>query len=190
VIDYWERRGATYEDEFQRTTVFEEQEERLMTALRASYQRSPWDSILEVGCGFGRITELVRQEWPGVYIEAVDVSSDQLVRAVRHIPDVNFKRSSIQDYQPTRRFGLVLAVETLMHVPPDEIHAVTRKMIGLATRWVVTLDWAPDGPLPERIAPHNWAHDYIGLLWPLGYREQVGGQAIHVHRRADDRMQG
>jgi trans-aconitate methyltransferase len=171
--DYWRARGRRYEAEFVRSAVFEQQERALLNVLA----HLEYDSVLEVGCGFGRITALVMEREPSLYT-AIDVSADMLASARARIPRVDFVQSSILDYKPGRQWDLVLAVEVLMHVPPHEIEATINTMRSMSARHLVTLDYVGDRPL----AAHNWKHDYARLL-PNATTIKIGDQAIFVWSR-------
>ena len=158
-VAYWAQRGKNYKRRFQRTDEFERQEETLLEAL----SEIEFESVLEIGCGFGRITQLVRP-LASDYV-AIDVSHDQIREARRLVPDVTYITSSIQNFVPHRSWDLVLAVEVLMHIPPDEVREVIRKMERMSQSWVVTVDWAL--PIDRRPSSHNWLHDYDALLDPV-----------------------
>lgn len=178
-LGYWITRGKDYLRQFQRSPAFDQQELALTTYLSAL----DYSSVLEIGCGFGRITELVRPT-ADKYV-AIDVSPDQIEAARERVLDVEYWCSSIEDWTTTRTFDLVLAVEVLMHVPPSRMPAVVSKMLDLSNGHVVTVDWTGEG-VPSR---HNWRHDYATLfpqprVVPIG---SIGQSIFHVARvdRAD-----
>ena len=177
-LDYWRHRGERYERDFDRSSAFDEQERQLLAYLT----RLDYDSVIEVGCGFGRITQLVRPH--AVWYTAIDVSPDQIRAASQRVPDVSYTCTSIEDFQADgRQWDLVLAVEVLMHVPPESITEVTQKLLSLSSRHVVTVDWVGLGDL----ASHNWVHDYRALFSDC-HVEPIGdsGQAIfHVDKGAE-----
>jgi trans-aconitate methyltransferase len=177
-VAYWEEAGQTYEADFLAGRIghgYERQEARLLALL----ERLEFTSVLEVGCGFGRITELVARRFPGVPITALDLSVDQLARARARVPDAEFVRSVFQGWRTQRRWDLVLAVEVLMHTPPADVAAVSAKLRRLSSRHVVTVDWTVELPKNKAIAPWNFRHDYAALLGPDALVETVGLQGIH-----------
>ena len=75
-------------------------------------------------------------------------------------------------------YDLVLAVEFLMHVPPDEVADAVNTMRSLANRHIVTCDWTE--PIKKPAAPHNWRHDYEALFGDsIVRRETVGRQTVY-----------
>jgi len=133
-------------------------------------------SVLDVGCGFGRIGELLADR--DVDYTGIDVS-DEMIRAARkRLPDGKFRTTSLEAFAPTETYDLVLAVEFLMHVPPEEIVDAVATMRSLANRHIVTCDWTE--PIKKAAAPHNWLHDYEALFGDsIVRRETVGRQTVY-----------
>lgn len=181
---YWQERGLTYEAKFREGRYAEQEHEltRLLDGLE-------FESVLEVGCGFGRIGELVHRLRPAAPYTGIDLSPDMLALASERVPTGEFHQSALADYRPGHKFDLVLAVEVLMHVPPDELDRTVRKLLRLTGRHLVTVDWTT--PLPRmKTAAHNFLHDYAVLSdvtvpaigWPaprVVERIPVGLQTIH-----------
>lgn len=181
--EYWQAAGTDtahreHESRFVRADVFAEQER----ALLATLDGLEFKSVLEVGCGFGRITRLVSERWPEASYTAIDLSAERLASAQRKAPNVEFIQTTIQGYKTRRKWDLVLAVETLMHVPGGEVEQVIERLLAMTRKHLVTLDWAVPLPAGTAIAPWNECHDYAGLYGErLRSVEQVGPlQAVYV----------
>ena len=86
--------------------------------------------------------------------------------------------TSLVDFATDESYDLVLAVEFLMHVPPDEVADAVNTMRSLANRHIVTCDWTE--PIKKPAAPHNWRHDYEALFGEsIVRRETVGRQTVY-----------
>ena len=144
-------------------------------ALRKVLASLPFGSVLEVGCGNGRITKMV----PSATV--IDISPDRVEATTHRFPDTEGIVSSLQDFDTDRQWDLVIAVEVLMHIPPAQIEQACDKLLALSNRWVVTCDWTQ--PLRRPIAEHNWLHPYAELLRPTR-SIPVGLQTIHVIEKA------
>lgn len=170
----WQRRGRTYEARFRQTPAFEAQEAALADVLRPLAFRS----VLEVGCGFGRIGELVARIRPDARYTGLDISADMLRGARSRLPDGEFVEAALLDFDADgRQWDLVLVAEVLMHQPPDAVVAFVAAVRRLARHHVVTVDW--DEPGAPRVAdPGNFQHDYRDLFGPSAHRTPVGRQAI------------
>lgn len=171
-VTYWRERGRTYEARFRQTPEFARQE----AALRSLLGRLQFDSVLEVGCGFGRIAALIRSIRPDASYTGIDVSPDMLASARAKLPDATFLESSLADFAAREpgRFDLVISVEFLMHQPPDEVGASIRALKRLARRHLVTLDWEAPG---QTAGTYCFGYDYAAFLRGAE-RLAVGRQAL------------
>ena len=154
-VTYWKQAGKTYYQDFKYNDEYIKQEEALIKYL----EEIEFNSVLELGCGFGRITQLFAM----MYIEdytGVDVSTEQLNHA-KEFSQYKFIESDILPLQLDRKFDLVIAVEVLMHQTPDKIQSIIDKMKSLSKKHVIDVDYyANEGVWLE---PHNFKHDYYGL---------------------------
>ena len=84
VNKYWLERGRTYLGEHRTPPEFHRlQEHLLLDVLKRG--NIPMKRVLELGCGFGRITRLLAREWPEAAITALDrtVGYERLLRWTR-----------------------------------------------------------------------------------------------------------
>ena len=82
--EYWIQQGRTYKDKFNYNKEFRLQEKMLLAYLKSISPK--FRSVLEVGCGFGRITKLIVSNHPDIqrYV-AVDLSPDQILNAEQYV---------------------------------------------------------------------------------------------------------
>ena len=182
--EYWLKHGKTYKDEFRYNKNFELQEKILINYLKDNVSSS-FSSVLEVGCGFGRITKLLLSNFPNIteYL-AIDLSPDQIENAKELIrkgtemkgqdPTVTFMVSDIQSFQIQKKYDLVIASEVLMHILASEIEEVIAKLVSMSNEHVVNIDWY-EQQKPNRAAPHNFIHQYEKI-----YRNMTG--ILNVYR--------
>ena len=173
---YWLERGKRYREEFQYNKKSELQEKMLIDYLK---NIPSFSTILEVGCGFGRITKLLLSELQGIdeYV-AVDLSPHQIENAKKYTNplrvnvDLKFIISDIQSLQLDKQYDLVLASEVLMHILPSEIVWVIRKLVKMSNKHVVNIDWY-EKQTPKKVAPHNFIHQYEKIYKDLPSVVQV-----------------
>jgi SAM-dependent methyltransferase len=164
--EYWLEKGKVYKQEFRYNRKFKLQEQKLVEYLKKNISFS---TVLEVGCGFGRITKIILSNFPDVteYV-AVDLSPDQIENARNYVmgSDKNgvlkFIESDIQSLEMNSQYDLVIAPEVLLHILPSEIKGVLVKMVGWSRKNVLNIDWYEDAP-PRKVAPHNFIHEYERL---------------------------
>src|SRR5919109_3371302 len=148
--EYWFERGKKYRQEF-RYNKNSELQERILIGYLKNNLSSCFSSVLELGCGFGRITKLLLTEFPNIleYV-AIDLSPDQRENAKEFIKPaidtnernpVNFVVSDIQSFQNEKKYDLVVSAEVLMHVLPSEIEGVMTKFVGLSNEHIINIDW-------------------------------------------------
>ena len=161
---YWRRRGRGYRKEFdahseETRRAVRRQEAEFLEALRPL----EFDSVLEVGCGFGRILRLVADEFAPGRVAGVDVSRHQLRKARALLKS---RKPELCEADITRglpfwedgTFDLVFTSEVLMHLPEPE--PIVREMARVSRRYVVHLEYTAAQPEPER---WEFRHDLPGL---------------------------
>lgn len=161
-LSYWNAAAKHLGGPIVKSPEHERQEEALIAVLKPLY----WRSVLEVGVGGGRITDLLHRMRPKSRYTGIDIGQVQLDRARKVWPDGEFELSSIEDFDPgDRQWDLVIASEVLMHVTPDRIKDAVANVLSAARKHVVTVDWdATPEELEQPIAPWNFPHDYRKLL--------------------------
>jgi ubiquinone/menaquinone biosynthesis C-methylase UbiE len=170
--EYWLARGKVYKERFKYDPERLLQEEVLLNHLKSM---PPFQSVLEVGCGFGRITNLVISNFPDIeeYI-AVDISPDQLKNAKSFVKSdkMQFIESDIQSLQLDKKYDLVIAVSVLLHVLPSEIDQAIAKLVSFSRQHVINVDYYEEGKV-RQVAPHNFMHQYEKIYTSLPSIESV-----------------
>jgi SAM-dependent methyltransferase len=180
-VTYWRERGKQYEAKFVRSPKFAVQEAAILGLLA----RLKFTSVLEIGCGFGRIGSLIVAARPDISYVGVEVSPDMIASAQQKMPKAELCEATLDDFDPAgRQWDLVIAVETLMHLRPGaEITAAVAKMRDLSKRHIVTLDWSYPLAPTVKIAEHNFLHDYRELFGPKATATPLDQQAMWYMRR-------
>lgn len=171
--EYWLARGKVYKEQFKYDPEKRLQEDVLLDYLKTI---SPFPTtVLEIGCGFGRISDLVLSNFPDIkeYV-AVDMSPEQLANAKSYVKSdkIRFIESDIQSLQLDSKYDLVLAVSVLLHILPGEIEQVAGRFVSLSKRHVINVDYYEDGP-SRQLAPHNFMHRYEAIYQSLPSVESV-----------------
>ena len=157
---YWMKRGKVYREEEEYAEYHRVQERFLFEILRAG--RLPMQNILELGCGFGRVTRLLAENYPGADILAVDVSPDQLENARRHCAGI--ERIRFQQYDlysagplPGTNYDAAIAVEVFLHHQRTLVRTTIEKLSGIA-RYLINIDWSEAWPWkpPEHVCIHDY----------------------------------
>ncbi len=174
--EYWAERGKEYKENFRYSDKFELQEQMLIECLK----KYSFSSILEVGCGFGRITKLLLSNFPQItdYF-AFDLSPHQIENAkinITGVPkseSVQFAVSDIQSFQSPKKYDLVLASEVLLHILPSEIEQIIGKLVSFSDKYLCNIDWYEE-KTPRNAAPHNFIHQYEKI-----YKSRPTIESVH-----------
>lgn len=142
------------------------------------HEIAPIHSVIDVGCGQGRLAAVLRQELPHANYTGMDLGQAQLDGTKLVRPDGTFILSKLQDYIPSRKWDLVLASEVLLHIPPADIQQACAVLKEMAQRWILTVDWTQELGVPT--AHWNWLHDYESLLGQPFKAIQSGIQTVFL----------
>ena len=168
--EYWHERGKVYKKNFRYDKNKRVQEEFLITHLNNI--SGSIKSVLELGCGFGRITQLLLSNYHNIteYL-AVDISPHQIENAKSLLSStkvsnnqvkLDFLVSDIQSLKLDKEYDLVILSEVLLHILPTDIDSIIKKLISLSKKYIVNIDWYEDNP-PKSHASHNFIHQYEEL---------------------------
>lgn len=167
--EYWHERGKIYKKNFRYDKNKRVQEEVLIAHLNNI--SGSFKTVLELGCGFGRITQLLLSNYSNIteYL-AIDISPDQIENAksllsstklTNHVK-VDFLVSDIQSLRLDKVYDLVILSEVLLHILPTEIDSIIKKLITLSKKHIINIDWYEDHA-PKSQASHNFIHQYETL---------------------------
>ncbi|WP_449556096.1 trans-aconitate 2-methyltransferase [Huaxiibacter chinensis] len=73
--------------------------------------------VVDLGCGPGNSTALLRQRWPSAQITGVDVSPAMLEQARVALPECQFVEMDISKYRPAHPLSVIFANASLQWVP-------------------------------------------------------------------------
>ena len=169
VNEYWIKRGRGYITEDFPAEYHRLQERFLIEILKTAHV--PFQRILELGCGFGRITRLLADQFPEATITAVDLSHEQLENARRYCEgrsNVQFAPYDFYSHAPVPggHHDAAIAIEVFLHHPGSFLHQLLQQLVT-SCRFLVNIDWSEQWPWPR--PEHVWIHDYSVLYRELGF---------------------
>jgi len=178
---YWKKRGVNYINEDFTSELFRRQESQIIKSLKGIQ----FNSVLEFGCGFGRITKTIMNNFKPKRYVAFDVSPDQISNAQKLCKGVEFQQTTISKFDSDERFDLVVAVEVLMH--NKDAQGILEKMFNFSNKYVLNVN-------PQRydgiLASHCFNHDYKQIYLNLSKgcfinSVNVGTQEVHLITKGD-----
>ena len=103
-----------------------------------------FESVFEVGCGNGYVTDFIKRQHPRADIQAMDINEEKLSVAKARLKDVNFSVGTIYDIShQDNSFDLVISTEVLEHLcePLDALEELLR----ISKRYIIVS--VPNEPL-------------------------------------------
>jgi len=94
-------------------------------------------TILELGCGTGNLTQLIRNRYPDAAITAVDISAECINECKSRIPDENIKyvQSDFKAIRfPRNSFDLVLSSISIHHLRDKDKEELFRNLFSYQTQ--------------------------------------------------------
>lgn len=191
-------------------TRFEDERTRPVRDLLAQLPDRPVTAAMDLGCGPGNSTELLRARFPGAVVSGLDSSADMLTAARRRLPDVELVLGDIAAWHGPERYDVILANASLQWVPdhaallpalmqrlapggqlavqmPDNLeepaHRLMRK-VAAEGQWAAKLAAAGAVRAPRRQA--GWYFDMLRHLdaradvWITTYHHALAGGAAAV----------
>lgn len=172
-MTYWIQRGKTFEAEAV-SKGWDHADEPALSELIADLRFS---SVLEVGCGFGRIGQGIIERWPTVKYTGLDLSPDLVEAARKRLPGQELICADLATWIPGRRWDLVLAVSVLSHLRSVQVERVIGRLRRAARQDLIVLDWDAVGAS----TPYQWGHDFRRLLAPIHCSKPIGALTLwHV----------
>lgn len=77
---------------------------------------SPW-AVVDLGCGPGNSSAVLRARWPGARLIGVDSSPDMIEAARAGYPEGEWLLADLAQWTPRERFGVVFSNATLQWLP-------------------------------------------------------------------------
>jgi trans-aconitate methyltransferase len=158
--DYWTRRGKVYEAEAIDKGWVSVENKPLFNLL----DKLKFSTVLEVGCGFGRVGRAILKHYPDVTYTGIDVSPDLIEAARKRLPTSELIVADLAAWDTERTWDLVVSVSVLGHILPADIEAVIAKMRKWATSDVVAIDWDEVGASTTFQYGHDYGHIYGDAL--------------------------
>lgn len=66
-------------------------------------------NIVDLGCGPGNSTAVLRSKWPGASLTGIDSSADMLGKAVSQGLDAKWIQADLRDWSPQKKYGLIFS---------------------------------------------------------------------------------
>lgn len=104
----------------QQYVKFEDERTRPVRDLLNAVPLGKAHCVIDVGCGPGNSTELLRARFPEAMVSGIDSSPDMIEAARLRLPDVAFEVADASTWQGTGRYDVILANAVFQWLPDHE----------------------------------------------------------------------
>ena len=127
----------------------------------------PFESVLEVGCGYGPNLELLARRFPGVQAWGIDINPNSVAEgnrlaAVAGLRGVRLILGKADDLSAfgDRSVDVAFTDAVLYLVGPDKIEKALSEMRRVARRGLLLLELHRKGLRGDVLTPSGWVRDY------------------------------
>lgn len=110
---------------------FNNEDENLLISLLKT-NKNP-KRIIDIGCGDGKLTKRVRDQFPESEIVAIDNSSNQIEMATSEPGTVNFQLGDIVDYSSESKFDCAYSFYAFPHIQKSKLLSALKSVKALLT---------------------------------------------------------
>lgn len=140
-----------------------------------------FNSVLEFGCGTGKVTKLINDNFKLDDYVAFDISPDQIIHAKENCKkhNVDFHVSQIQNFTTDKKFDLVIGTGVLGHIHPDDIFGVVQKLLSYSKKYFIHVDAEPFQPIWKNYDPkhtraiHTYRHDWNQIYRDINLNSKI-----------------
>ncbi len=72
--------------------------------------------VIDLGCGTGTSTAILKEKWPNAKIYGLDSSSDMLERAESEFPEITWIKADLNDWRPMENYDIIFSNATLQWI--------------------------------------------------------------------------
>lgn len=176
---YWTERGRTYKRDFHARFERGQREtgdDRALSLIMRTLAGAPFDSFLDVGCGYGLYLKGVEQAFPDLRrIAGCDISPTQLAEARRFLGTGS--RVTLAEVDGVtlpyadEAFDVSFTYGVGIHVPHEAICAFLSEILRVTRSTYLFLESSDE--TVDRANDSYFAHDYDAQLERLGYRTEL-----------------
>jgi pseudaminic acid biosynthesis-associated methylase len=109
--------------------------------------RETVDSVLELGCNVGMNIRALKLLLPSSEITGIEINEKAALEASTIANDVKILNESILNHESSGTYDLVFTKGVLIHISPDELPLVYKKMAEASSRYVMIAEYYNPTPV-------------------------------------------
>ena len=125
----------------------------------------PLESVIEFGPNVGLNLSALRRIFPEIEVAGVEVNQGACAELQKRIPDAAVYQCPADRFETDRTYDLALTKSFLIHIPPQELDAVTARLYQCVRRWLLLAEYYN----PRLVEAHYrntvlWKRDFAGEM--------------------------
>lgn len=134
---------------------------------RALRQAGAPGSCIEFGANIGLNLRALKSLYPGMRQRAIEINPDAAAALAALIGEENVHAGTILDYEAREASDLAFTKGVLIHVDPDSLPVVYRKLHACSRRWILVCEYYNPVPVAVTYRGHEeklFKRDFAGDL--------------------------
>ncbi len=122
-------------------------------------------SFIEFGANIGMNVKALRLLYPTATFAGIELNSEACTH-LRKVCDITYE-TSIEDYEPKEVYDLVLTKGVLIHVNPESLSLVYKKLVDSTNRWLLIAEYYNPTPVGIDYRGHSdklFKRDFAGEI--------------------------
>lgn len=125
------------------------------------------NSCIEFGANIGMNIKALRLLYPDIELNAIEINKEAVEDLTSLLNRKNIFQGSIFDYDPVRKFDLVLIKGVLIHINPDQLTNVYNKLVASSKRYILVAEYYNPSPVAIPYRGHTeklFKRDFAGEM--------------------------
>lgn len=127
-------------------------------------------SIIEFGANIGMNLKAIQYLYPSILLKGIEINEEASKELATLIKVENIFKGSIFDYESTEQFEVALIKGVLIHINPDMLPTVYKKMYDSSSRYILICEYYNPSPVSINYRGHGdrlFKRDFAGELLDL-----------------------
>ena len=123
---------------------------------------------MEFGCNIGLNLRALKLLLPSAEISGVEINKAAVDEARKNLGIKQIFHESIINFSPEMKYDLVLTKGVLIHIPPDELLPIYRKMAAASAKYVLICEYYNPTPVTidyrghkDRLFKRDFASEFL-----------------------------
>jgi pseudaminic acid biosynthesis-associated methylase len=122
---------------------------------------------IEFGANIGMNLRALKLLYPTQNQYAIEINADAAAELAKFLPSGHVTQGSVLDYEPQRKFDLVLIKGVLIHINPDALHKVYDSLYHATGKYLLVCEYYNPSPVSIPYRGHGdrlFKRDFCGEI--------------------------